>query len=209
MHIAQHDWPTCQRGELRTQLCSSMCRPQGHCLPSTANDSRISSCEMALCFSAREISLASLVMKQMNSLTNSCIRFLASRATFASLGSSMAMRRPTFANGNRRSCSRSGGGGSLCAGREAGGCLGCMSGCSCGAGARFRLTGRTPGCAIRRVECRCGVLARSTRHSTTELGSMRAPDWSVDWTDESDLGSHWGSGWADEHVSVGSVRPCR
>ena len=65
---------------------------------------------MALWFSAMEKSFASAVTKQMNSLTISCIRTLASREILESFGSSNAMSRATFAMGSRRSCSRRGSG---------------------------------------------------------------------------------------------------
>ena len=65
---------------------------------------------MALCPSAMHMSFASAVMKQMNSLTISCIRTFASRAIFASFGRWHAINLATFAIGRRRSCSRSGSG---------------------------------------------------------------------------------------------------
>ena len=60
---------------------------------------RWSSVEMALCPSAMHMSFASAVMKQMNSLTISCIRTFASRAIFASFGRWHAINLATLAIG--------------------------------------------------------------------------------------------------------------
>ena len=57
-----------------------------------------------------EKSWASDVMKQMNSVTHSCMNTLESLEIFASLGISIVIMRATLARGRRRSCSRRGSG---------------------------------------------------------------------------------------------------
>src|SRR3989338_6749295 len=66
---------------------------------------KMSSPLMVLRFSVAHLSEASLVMKEMNSLTLSCMQSLASLPILASRGSASFISRVTFAIGRNTSCS--------------------------------------------------------------------------------------------------------